>query len=118
MKYKVRLTDQTRQCIEDLATWVAVTCHAPLNAARWLTRVMHAIDSLALWPRRCAIAEESQFRPYEIRQLNVGGYLLLFTISDKNKTVWIVGFRHGRMKSSADLLPDDMEQLGDSEIDR
>lgn len=105
MTYTVRLTDQTLQAIEEQATYIAVECAAPLNAARWLDRVNTAIDSLALWPRRCALAEEDQSRPFEIRHLIVDSHYLVFTIDDEQNTVWIISFRYGGMEPKLGELP-------------
>jgi len=59
-------------------------------------------------PRRCSKAEEDEFRPYEVRQLIVDGYLLLFTVVDETKTVWVIGFRHGRQLERSDELPENL----------
>lgn len=108
MKYIVRMTDQTRQAIKDQAIYIAEDCQAPENAVRWLKRVNEGIDSLAEWPRRCSRTEEDKYRPYEIRKLNIGGYFLVFTPDDERQTVWIISFRHGRMKPKIDDLPRDI----------
>ena len=105
MTYAVRLTDQTRAAIRAQARYIAVDGHAPLNAARWLDRVMDAIESLEHFPHRCALAPENDKRPYEIRKINVGDYLLLLTIDEDAKTVWVIGFRHGRQRQRPDELP-------------
>ncbi len=104
-QYTVKLTDQTIQAIEDQTTYIAVDSHAPLNAAKWLDRVLEGIQSLSMWPRRCAKAEEDAYRSYEIRKLNIDGYLLIFTIDDDLQTVWIISFRSARMKPQEKSLP-------------
>ena len=47
-----------------------------------LEQVWDAVDSLEHLPRRAAKAQEDEFVAYEVRQLVVGGHLLLFTIDD------------------------------------
>lgn len=106
MIYDVRLTAQTREAIYAQARYIAEDCGAPRNAAKWLDRIMEAIESLEKFPRRCALAAENDHRPYEIRKINVGGYLVLFTVDDDARTVTMIGFRHGRQRESPDALPD------------
>jgi len=105
MIYSVRLTDQTRQAIEDQLVYIAVECASPINAARWFERVYDAIDTLEQWPRRCAKAEEDAFRTFEVRKLGVDSHFLIFTIDDDHKTVWIIGFRYGGMEPRVEDLP-------------
>lgn len=68
MIYAVRLTDQTRQAIYDQARYIAVDRHAPDGAARWLNRVMAAIDSWrnpragVRWPLRMTHARKKSGR--------------------------------------------------------
>ena len=108
MIYEVRLTDQTRAAILGQADFIASVRHAPMNAERWLERVWDAIDSLAEWPRRYALAPENDTRPYDIRKIAVGDYLLVFTVDDESSRVWVIGFRHGAMLPRPDDLPDDV----------
>ena len=86
----------TEAAIREQARYIAIDAKSPLNATRWLERIHAAANTLATWPRRCALAEEDAHRPYEIRKLSVDGYLLLFTIEDATNTVWIIATRHAR----------------------
>lgn len=105
MTYTVRITPDAEASIGAQARYIAIDEQAPLNAARWLERIYAAADSLDEWPRRCAVAEEDRFRPYEIRKLGIDGYLLLFTIVDETNTVWGIATRHGRQQPRLDDLP-------------
>ncbi|MCD4748091.1 MAG: type II toxin-antitoxin system RelE/ParE family toxin [Thermoanaerobaculales bacterium] len=103
-KYTVELTDAALAAIAAQARYIAVEAKAPLNAKRWLEQVWDAVDSLERWPRRTAKAEEDAYLAYEVRQLIVGSHLLLFTVDDDRRTVWVVGLRHGhRLPRSGDL---------------
>lgn len=76
-------------------------------AQRWVDRVYDAIETLEVFPRRFALAEEDAHRSYEIRRLIFGNYLALYTIDDVRKTVKVVGFRHGARLPRPDELPPD-----------
>lgn len=115
IRYSVELTDAAFAAIRDHARHIAVTDHAPETAKRWLERVWDAVDSLEHSPRRAAKAQEDAYVAYEVRQLVVGNHLLLFTVDDDQRTVWILGLRHGhRLPRPADL-PADLRALGDAE---
>jgi len=105
MTSTVKITADAEASIREQARYIAIDEQAPLNAARWLERVYAATDSLDKWPRRCAIADEDRYRPYEIRKLGIDGYLLLFTIVDETNTVWVIATRHGRQQPQPDDLP-------------
>lgn len=108
MTYCVKLTDQTRDAIFEQVKYIALDCQSPENAQNWLNGVMDAIGSLEHWPRRCSLAIENDYRPYEIRKMQVMNCLLLFTVDDEEKIVWVVGFRHGRMLPRLAELPGDL----------
>jgi plasmid stabilization system protein ParE len=77
------------------------------TAERWVDQVYNAIATLEVFPRRFALAEEDAHRSYEIRRLIFGDYLALYTIDDVEKTVRVVGFRHGARLPRPDDLPAD-----------
>jgi len=107
MKYTVQITDAAYAAIADQARYIAVTCRAPLNAQRWLQKIWDAIDGLEQFPHRHALAAENEFKRYEVRRALVGDYLILFTIDDEGKNVWIIGFRQGSRLPRPDDLPDE-----------
>lgn len=112
-KYSVEITDAAFVAIRNQARYIAIECKAPENAKRWLEQVWDAIDSLEQWPRRAAKAQEDAFVDYEIRQLVVGSHLILFTIDDERRRVWVVGLRHGRHLPRPEDLPEDQASLED-----
>jgi len=116
--YAVELTDAALAAIADQARYIAVKAKAPRNAQRWLERIWDAVDSLERWPLRAARAAEDDYLEYEVRQLVVGSHLLLFTVDDSRRTVWIIGLRHGhRLPRPRDLPPDRPElEAEDEEI--
>ena len=106
MSYAVRITPEAEASILEQARYIAVDQQAPLNAARWLSRVYDAAETLETWPRRCALAEEDALRPFEIRKLSIDGFFLLFTVLDDRQEVWVIAMRHGRMLPRPDELPE------------
>lgn len=98
MKYRVVITEEALQRIDEQVRYIAQAAQAPLNAERWLNRVLAAAEELAHMPMRCPIAPESKFFEFDIRALNVDGFLLLFTISREDRAVIVLSARHGRQQ--------------------
>lgn len=96
MSYRVDLTDEAWAKIRAQAHYIAEEAQAPLNAARWLARVLEATGTLENHPKRCPKAIEDAFFPVEIRMLNVEGFLLLFAVNDDARVVSVLNARHGR----------------------
>lgn len=109
MSYTVILTPEAEAKIRTQAAYIAEEEQQPLTAARWLQKVLKASDTLSEFPHRCPFARENDFRPYEIRMLVVGSFLLIFTVVEETKTVWIVNARHGRQLPQSKNLPIDKD---------
>lgn len=105
--YAVELTATAQSAIAAQARHIAVEEDAPLDAQRWLEKVWDAVDSLERWPFRAARAEEAAYVRYEVRQLIIDSHLLLFTVSDKQRKVWVSGLRHGHRLPRPQDLPDE-----------
>lgn len=95
MKYRVQITDPAFEAIRSAALFIADDRKAPLNAQRWLEGLWDAIDTLERMPGRCVLAAESYYRSFEIRKLIYGNYLVLFNLDEKEKVVYVIGFKHG-----------------------
>lgn len=93
--YAVEVTAAAQSAIEAQARYIAVEEQDPLEAQRWLGRVWDAVDSLERWPFRAVRAEEDAYLRFEVRQLIVGKHLLLFTVDEPQRKVWVIGLRHG-----------------------
>jgi plasmid stabilization system protein ParE len=104
--YAVEVTEVALDAIAEQARYIAVDVQAPLNAARWVERIWDAVDALEQLPRRGPLAEENSYVEYEVRQLVVGNHLLLFTVDEERRTVWVLGLRHGRRLADPRALAD------------
>jgi len=109
--YSVEMTDAALAAITAQANYIAIEDQAPLNAERWLARIWDAVDSLEQSPRRAAKAEEDAYVEYEVRRLVIDSHLLLFTIDDDSRKVWVIGLRHGHRLPRPGDLPTDHSSL-------
>jgi plasmid stabilization system protein ParE len=95
MRYSVFVQPSAQAEIEAAYEWIAR--RAPATAARWYSRLMKAIESLADNPLRCSLAPEDEYFPEEIRNLHYGKrksiYRVIFTI--RGDTVHVLHFRRG-----------------------
>jgi toxin ParE1/3/4 len=107
MKYSVEITDSAYEAILAHARYIAVDCQAPLNASRWLEKLWDAIDALEQMPERHNLAPESAYKNYEVRRVLLGDYMILFTIDQPARKVWVIGFRHGSRLARPRNLPEE-----------
>ena len=113
MSYAIGVTIAAREAIRAQARYIAVESKSPKAAARWLRQVWDVIDGLAELPARYTLAPESAFKTYEVRRALAGKYLVLFTINEEDRKVWVLGVRHGHRLPRPDDLPDTQPGNGD-----
>lgn len=92
MKYQVVITLRAQSDLQGIVEWIGQD--SPENAENWLSCLLDAIDSLASFPQRCALAPENEFHDHEVRHLLLfGEYRILFSTVESN--VLILHIRHG-----------------------
>lgn len=105
-RYAVEVTEAALEAVEEHVRYIAVEAQAPLNAARWLDRILGAAASLEQFPKRGPLAEEDAYVGHEVRHFVVGNHLLLFSVDEERKTVWVLGLRHARRLARPGELPE------------
>lgn len=109
--HAVEMTASARTAILEQARFISLTKKQPRNAEQWLDSVWDAIDSLEHFPRRARLAAEDRFRSYEVRQLIVGEQILLFSIDEAQRRVWVIGLRGAAQRPRPQDLPSTLEEL-------
>lgn len=104
--YTVTTTATARESIREQVRYIAVEQQAPQNAAEWLDRVWSCIDALQFMPLRHLKAEGYDHLPYVVRRAILDNHLILFTVDEANRTVYVVGLRHGARLPRPDKLPE------------
>lgn len=104
--YRVQVIPAAIAAIENQFLYIRDIQLSPLEAARWLSRVWTAIDGLQYMPTRFGFAPENDLRPFEVRRVVLGNHLIIFTINESEKTVYVMNLRHGAMLPRPDELPD------------
>ena len=99
MTFRVETTAQAGRDSDAILEWL-LAHHAGDAGIRWFTALTDAIASLASFPKRCPVAPESPFFPFEVRQLLYGHpphvYRILFTVADP--VVYVLHIRHARLQ--------------------
>ena len=92
--YKVNIPNEV---IEEIEYYVDVIAKDSIDAAlKWYQGIETAIYTLDQNPERYPVAFEDRFHDYEIRNLIVGNYRVLYRI--ENKIVQILHVKHGKME--------------------
>ncbi len=103
LAYSIRFTERAQRDIDSATLRLAETS-SPMLAVEWREGLYLALESLALFPRRCPIAPE-KFN-FEVRQTlhrrskSTSAYRILFTLKGEGEnsldspTVFILHIRH------------------------
>ena len=94
MEYEVELSTQASRDVEEIFRRIHVD--APLNAARWRSRLEQKIETLVHSAHRFGFAPENNDARREVRQLMYGRYRILYTVDDA--TAYVLTIRHGAMQ--------------------
>lgn len=92
--YNIEFSPESENELEEY--YVYIEKDSPRNAAKWYFNMRDKISTLDENPARCPYADETHFHDYEIRNLIIGEYRVLFRI--QGKTVQILHIKHGKMK--------------------
>lgn len=93
MKYEVLLTGEADQDLRIAYEWYLA--RSPDAAQRWYDGIMRAVASLERDPQRCALANENERTPVELRQLNYGSgrkitHRVIFAVRPKHVVVYAI----------------------------
>lgn len=100
MNYSIEITPQALNEIEAAYRWIANNLGTTF-VKQWYQDLTKAIDSLKVFPNRCAIVHEADGFDAIVRQRQVGKYRILFMV--EAETVKVFSVRHVRQQ----LFPSD-----------
>jgi toxin ParE1/3/4 len=101
MSYRVLITDRALSDLREIRDYIAK--RSPLNAARFLERLLSEFDVIADSPESFGKAPEDELVPYTLHQFIVKPYRILYRVSGKR--VEILHVRHGaRLPAEPDEL--------------
>lgn len=107
MNYPVIITPSAKADIFETNTWLLE--NHPIFAEKWLWEMSCAVSSLAKFPERCPVSEESKAFDVTVRQLLFGRrpnvYRMLFSVHEDK--VFVLRVRSTRQRSLIDELDED-----------
>ena len=77
--------------------FIADEAQSPLNAVRWYEGLEKAIDGLSTFPKRCAVAPETEYLGEELRPHSYKSYRIIFRVEEQERIVRVLHVRHGAM---------------------
>lgn len=108
MIYRVEIMPVAQAAIDRYIDYIINELGSPLTAERHLRRIYAAIDKLEVFPHAAGRAPEDGHRDYLVRFRMVGRCVVLFNVDDRQRTVRVIGFRHGSQEPRIGELPEDL----------
>ncbi len=95
MKYQVNYSNESRQDLRDIFTYVSEHLMAPGTAADLVNRIMDAVESMEEDPFRYPIYHLEPWKSKGIRFIPVGNYLIFYLPDENLMRVDIVRIMYG-----------------------
>lgn len=87
MRYKVDITDEALQDMEDIYNHIAVELMSPDNAMGQYNRIADEILTLDVFPERCKIMESEPEKRKWLRKLLVDNFSVFYVIEEERVVV-------------------------------
>lgn len=81
-KYRVEITQEALQDMEDIYNYIAIDLLAPENAMKQYNRIADQILTLDTLPERCKIMESDSEKRKELRRIIVDNDSVFYTIGE------------------------------------
>src|SRR5271170_6512970 len=91
--YRIKITPTASGELEAIFDYIARD--SPQNAARFISRILDAIDSLDRMPHRYRLARSPDPALDQVRSMPLRPYLIRYIVDDSNHSLLIVSIRHG-----------------------
>lgn len=92
VNYRVLFSKQAAADLEEIFRYVNERSEA--NAPKLIGELVHAIDSLSMFPHRYRVIHPHQRTRSETRMMVVGSYLIYYRILESKQAVRIITVRH------------------------
>jgi mRNA-degrading endonuclease RelE of RelBE toxin-antitoxin system len=89
MEYNIKLTDEFLEEIEEICNYISVNLKAPYVANKLREKVIYNILLLEKSPRMFSKIEKISKLERQYRRMVVNNYIILYTIDDNIKTIYV-----------------------------
>lgn len=97
MNYQVRLSRQAKVELGNIFEYICYDLQSPESAQNLVHRLEEGIFSLSYLPHRFREIEKIPWHSEGIRQMPIGRYLVFYSISEAEKTVFVLHIVSERM---------------------
>lgn len=104
MEYKVRLTQQAVEQIQQTVAYISHSLQEPVIARRWSNCLEKEIQSLKQHPARYPLTSEETWRSYGIRKMIVKNFFVYYWIDEAEGQVAVTAVVYGRRDQVTALL--------------
>ena len=104
MEYKVRLTQQAGEQIQQTVAYISHSLQEPVIARRWSNCLEKEIRSLKQHPARYPLTSEEPWRSYGIRKMIVKNFFVYYWIDETEEQVAVTAVVYGRRDQVTALL--------------
>jgi len=103
MNYKVKLTKQATQQLQNTIEYISKILQEPEAAKRWSERIKKGILSLDQMPLRFPLVEEKPWRTEGIHKMAVENFTVYYWVNEPSATVWVIAVIYSRRDQIAAL---------------
>lgn len=96
MMYNIEFSNFARKDFDKTIDYICNTLKNPYAGFQLGTLAEETISSLTLFPYKHQLVQDSYLLLYQIRYIKVKNYLIIYTVSEENKIVYIVRFLYTR----------------------
>lgn len=104
MKYSIKLTDEFLEEINDICNYIANNLKAPDAANRLREKVIYNVLLLEKSPKIFAEIPKMSKIKRQYRRIVVNNYVILYTIDENEKTIYVAHIYYGGRNYIDDLL--------------
>ena len=104
MEYNIKLTEEFLEEIDDICNYITNNLKAPDAANRLRQKVVYNVLLLEKSPRIFAEISKMSKIKRQYRRIVVNNYVILYTIDDNEKTIYISHIYYGGRNYIDDLL--------------
>lgn len=98
---KVVYTFQARQDLKNLYAYIAYTLLAPEAAEKLINEIIQNVNTLVTMPKRNPLYRDEPWYSRGVRYLPVRKYLVFYTVSAKDDTVFVSRILYGANSGSS-----------------
>ena len=96
MMYNIEFSNLANKDFDKTIDYICNTLRNPYAAYQLGTLAESTINSLTLFPYKHQLVQDTFLLLYQIRYIKVKNYLVIYTVSEENKIVYIVRFLYSR----------------------